>query len=418
MLRVVWWSLFLTIVVGLARGSAQQLTSANEWTRFRGPNGSGIGVATDLPVTWTEKDFLWKVSLPGKGNSSPVLWGEKIFLTAGDNKTGKRIALCVHADSGKLLWRRDFDSATYKLHQRNGIATATPTVDARHVYLAWATPAKYTVMALDHEGKTVWEKDLGPYKSQHGFGVSPIVHEDLLILPSDQDGGGSLFALDTATGKTRWQVPRKSGNATYATPCVYQAGNRPAEIVFTNWQHGITAVDPRSGKVTWEISTFEPTMPERSIASPIMVGDMVLGTCGFVTAQKHHVAVRPTDNGKAKEIWRVEKAVSYLGTPLVKGRWVFLFSEKGIGTCLEASTGKVLWQERLDGNFSSSAVCAGEHIYCPADNGEVVVIAAKDTYRLLARNPLGEATQATPAIARGRLFFRTSGHLLCIGKSK
>jgi outer membrane protein assembly factor BamB len=239
-----------------------------------------------------------------------------------------------------------------------------------------------------------------------------------LILANEQDGGGSLLGLETATGKIRWQIPRKSGNATYATPCVYQAGSRPAEIIFTNWQHGITAVEPRSGKISWEISAFEPSMPERSIASPIVVGDMVLGTCGFVTAQKHHVAVRPGDGGKAKEIWRLEKAVSYLGTPLVKGPWIFLFSEKGIGSCLEAKSGKVLWQERLDGNFSSSAVCAGDHIYCPGDDGQVVVIAAKDKFQLLARNPLGEATQSTPAIAQGRMFFRTTGHLICVGGKK
>src|SRR5581483_11932623 len=165
---------------------AQDAPRPDEWARFRGPNGTGIGTA-DLPASWADKDYRWKAKLPGLGNSSPVLWGERLFVTAGD-KAGARYLLCHHADDGRLLWRRDFDSPKYKMHKRNTVATATPAVDARHVYIPWATPDKYVVMAVDHAGKTSWEVELGPYKSQHGFGVSPILFEDLLILPNEQDG--------------------------------------------------------------------------------------------------------------------------------------------------------------------------------------------------------------------------------------
>src|SRR4029077_2783655 len=133
----------------------------------------------------------------------------------------------------------------------------------------------------------------GPVKSQHGHGVSLILHDDLVIVPNEQDGGGTLVALERQSGKTRWKLTRNSGNATYSTPCVYQAAGRAPELIFTNWQHGITAVDPKAGTVNWETSVFEPKKNERAVASPVIAGDLILGTCGFVTAQKHFVAVRP-----------------------------------------------------------------------------------------------------------------------------
>jgi outer membrane protein assembly factor BamB len=345
-----------------------------------------------------------------------VLWGEKLFVTSGESQSGKRIVLCLNAADGRTLWKRELDGAAYKMHKRNSVATGTPTVDAERLYMSWATPDRHTILAMDHQGKTEWEADLGPVKAGHGFGISPIRFDDLVIAGNDQDGGGSLVALDCRTGTIRWQVPRKSGNATYATPCVHQPHGRPAELIFTNWQHGITSVDPKTGKVNWELVCFDPTRPERAIASPVMAGDLILGTCGFVSAQKHFVAVRP--GNQPKEVWRVEKAVSYLPTPLVKGDRVFLCSEQGIASCLEASTGKLIWQERVGGSYSGSPVCAGDRIYCVADDGEVIVLAASDRFELLGRGSLGEPTQSTPAIAGGRIYFRTKAHLMSLGGKK
>ena len=302
---------------------------AQEWTRFRGPNGAGVSNATTIPTSWTEKDFAWKVSLPGKGHSSPVLWGDRLFVTAGDRKSGKRIVLCLDADTGRTLWTKEFDAKSYSMHQRNSVATATPTVDGQRVYLTWATPDRVTAMALDHDGKLVWDVDLGPFKSQHGFGVSPILFDGLLILANDQDNGGSLIALDAATGKQQWKVPRKSKNATYATPCVYQSGTRPAELILTNWQLGVSAVNPKNGEINWEISVFDRDRNERSIASPVIAGDLILGSCGFTTAQKHLVAVRPDADGKPKEVWRLERGVPHIPTPLVKDGMIFLCGDQG-----------------------------------------------------------------------------------------
>jgi outer membrane protein assembly factor BamB len=394
------------------------LVGAQEWTRFRGPNGTGVSAATGIPLQWTEKDFNWKIPLAGLGHSSPVLWGQRIFLSAGDTKTGQRLVLCVDATNGKLLWKQEYEGKRYKMHLRNSVATATPAVDDERVYVCWATPAECVVVALDHAGKNVWQVDLGPYPSQHGFGMSPILQDGCLFVYYQPDGAGALVALDARSGAVRWKLPRDGKNATYSTPCVYQPAGRPAQIILTNWQTGITGVDAKSGKVDWELSVFDTDKQERAIVSPVIAGDLVLGTCGFITAQKHLVAVRPGDTAKRdkpREVWRIEKFVPQMPTPVVKNERVFLLSEQGIASCLRADTGKVLWSERIAGTYAASPVCIGDRLYCTGTDGKVIVLAAADEFKELARSELGEATQSTPAVAGGHIYFRTEGHLISLG---
>jgi len=413
--RFFWSVLYLLTVAAAGPIGAADVAA---WPRFRGNNGDGVGEIADPPVQWTENDFAWRTALPGSGHSSPVIWGERLFVTSADVKTGERFVVCLNAPDGRIRWTRRFSAEAYHTHARNSFATSTPAVDGQRVYCCWAVPGKFSIMALDHDGQLVWETELGKYKSQHGFGASPIVFQDLVIVGDEQDGGGSLVALHTADGSIRWRIGRQGKNATYSTPCVFQTPGQPPEVIFTNWQHGISSINPASGSTNWELSVFEVSKNERAIASPIVAGRFVLGTCGFVTAQKHLVAVRPgsaAQSEKVREAWRVEQAVAYLPTPLYFQRRVYCCSEQGIATCLQAETGEQVWQRRLGGNFSGSPVCTGKHLYCPSNDGTVYVLAAGDAYELIAKNPLGEATQATPAIAHDRLYFRTLGHVLAVG---
>jgi outer membrane protein assembly factor BamB len=397
---------------------ASVAVAADEWPRFRGPNGAGLAAAVKLPDTWSEKDIAWKVPVPGVGISSPVVWGDHIYLSSADSASGKQTLFCVNATDGKTLWTREFTAGVYKKHKKNTFATSTPAADADRVYFAYATPEHYRVTALTHDGKEAWAVDLGPYHSNHGFGASPIVYEDMLILTNEPDGDGKLIAVEAATGKTRWSVPRHGKNSTYSTPCVYQPPGKPPELVFTNWQHGMTGVDPKSGKVNWEISVFKPDQQERAVASPVVAGDLVLGSCGFAGGQKHLVAVRPYDEsagGKPKVAWRMERQASHLPTPLVKGDRVFVCTELGMASCVEAATGKVVWEQRVGGNFSGSPVAAGDRIFWVDDNGKMLVFAAGEKYQLLGRQTLEDGTQCTPAVAHGRLYIRTEKHLTALG---
>jgi outer membrane protein assembly factor BamB len=389
-----------------------------EWTRFRGPNGSGVS-SSILPVRWSEKEFNWKTKLPGRGHSSPVLWGKRIFVTSGDDKTGLRYLSCLDAQDGKKLWQRDFPGPVTGKHQDNSFASATPAVDDRHVYVSWANAKEYLVIALDHAGTERWRVDLGPFRSGHGFGASPIVYRDLVILANDQDGESSLVALESASGKVRWKLPRKS-KSSYATPCVYLPKGKPAELIFCSYEHGLTAVDPASGKINWERDIFAKGHVESTIASPIVAGDFVLGTCGWLGIHYETVAVQPYAAGlkKTAAVYRMEKVAPLVPTPLVKDDLLFLWNDRGVVTCANVKTGKIFWKERVPGSYYGSPVCAGGKLYCMSREGEVVVLAAAKTFQLLARNPLGEGSHSTPAIAGGTMYLRTFGHLISIGKSR
>jgi outer membrane protein assembly factor BamB len=389
------------------------LAPAQEWSRFRGPNGSGVSASTIISAQFTENDQCWKVKLPGVGHSSPVLWGERIFITSGDEQTGKRIVVCLKATDGSRLWTREFDSERHGKHEDNSFASATPAADERRLYVSWATPKEYVVQALDHDGKELWRVDLGPYKSGHGFGTSPIVHEDQLIVGNDQDGQSNLVALDRETGKVRWKVARKS-KASYATPCVFQPKGRPAELIFTSWELGISSIDPKTGQQNWALDVFSKGHVETPIGSPIVAGDLVIGTCGWLGVKKEIVAIRP--GKQEKPVYRIDRAAPLCTTPLVKDDLLFLWSDEGLVTCASATTGEVHWRERVPGTYYSSPVCAGKYLYGLSRQGDVVVLAAAKQFEQVARNRLGEGSHSTPAIAGGKMYLRTFTHLICVGK--
>ncbi len=392
--------------------------NAQEWVRFRGPNGSGVSTATTIPVEWTEEDLNWKIEIPGIGHGSPVVWENRLYINAESNDGEKRIVLCIDTQSGQQIWERSFPAVTHKKHRKNSFASSTPAVDERHVYAAWATPERITLVALDHNGALVWDADLGAFKGGHGFAASPIVYQDMVVIGNDQDGESSLIAVDRSDGSIRWNVPRRSKRITYSTPCVYERAGRAPELIFTNWQHGITAINPDSGNTNWELSTFDTSRNERAIGSPVVAGDLIIGTCGFVTAQKHAVAVRPGDSGQpddVEEVFRIERNVPHIPTVIVHNDRLYMWSDKGIVGCYELQTGKSIWQQRVGGNFFGSPVCVNDCLYSISDEGEVVVIAADDRFEVLAKNSLGEPSHSTPAVANGAMFLRTFSHLISVG---
>ncbi len=304
----------LTLVV---LATACQVARAQEWTRFRGPNGSGQSEATTIPATWNEGEELWKTALPGTGNSSPVLWGDKIFLTSANPSNGTRHVLCLSATDGKLLWKRDYPSEVHQIHRLNTLASSTPVVDAERVYCAWSTPEEFTLLALGHDGEPIWHADLGPFASQHGFGTSPILFEDLLIIANDQDADSFVIAVDPASGKTQWKVPREhlaEQNTCYATPCVYKPEGRPAELILCSRAHGVSSLDPRTGQTNWEAEV----LPRRAVSSPIVVGPLVLATCGAGSGQNSVVALEPYADGKQPKLaYHIEGT----SAPMCHRRW-------------------------------------------------------------------------------------------------
>lgn len=381
-----------------------------EWPRFRGANGAGVVAGANLPAEWKKEDFLWKIKLPGIGHGSVAVAGERIFLLCAHPDTHERKVLAVRAADGRILWQKKFETGRFKGHRFNSPASTTPAVDRERVYVTWATREELTVTALTHEGKKVWQAGLGPVKGGHGFGASPMVYGDLVVINNDQDGASSLIALDRATGKKRWEIPRRSLRLSYSVPVVTSGGT----LVFTNWQHGFTAVDPVSGKVLSEVSVFNLRKKERAISSPVLAGDLIIGTCGFTNEPKHAVAMK-LERGKLEEVWRIERNVPHIPCPIVIGDHAFLWDDKGIGTCVEHQTGEVIWRERIGGaTYFGSPVSDGEKIFCLDADGTVHCIAASARFQILGITELGELCRSTPAIAHGNLYLRTFGHLMAV----
>ena len=392
------------------------VATGENWPRFRGPNGTGIS-NSQIPVKWTSKNFQWKTHLPATGHGSPIVWGNSIFLLCADEQEGSRTAVGINTNTGKILWALKFAASKHKHHKQNSFASSTPAADAERVYFSWGTPDNLSLSAISHAGKLIWKKDLGAVKGGHGFGASPIIYKNLLILNNDQDGDSSLIALDKNNGKIAWESPRKSKRLTYSTPITYTAPDRKEELIFTNWTHGITGVNPTNGKVNWENSVFNQSSKERAIGSPITAGDLVIGSCGFVTKLKHIVALRP--KGKLmEEVWRIEKSVPHIPTPILIGKNLFLWNDQGIVTCVEAETGNIQWNERTvrSGKFFSSPVAANGIIYCIDSNGKMIVMRGDGKFEILAENDLDQRCNSTPAIANDRMYIRTYTHLIAIAK--
>ncbi len=403
------------VLIFLALIHAGSTLLADNWPRFRGHNGTGNST-NQFAAKWTETSFKWRTKLPGPGHGSPTVWNGRVFVLCGNRQTGERITTCVDATTGKIQWAYTHEAETHRTHKFNTFASSTPAADAERVYFSWGTPAKLTLIAYTHSGEKAWESDLGPVKGGHGFGASPVVYRDLILLNNDQDGVSSLIAVDRKTGKTRWSIPRDSKRLSYSSPCVYRNAKGEDEVIFTNWHHGITGVNPETGKVLWENDVFGKPSPERAIGSPVLAGELVIGSCGFVTKLKHIVALRPVPGKKAaEEVWRIERSVPHIPTALVVDHLIYLWNDQGIVTCAKNQTGEVLWNERVSGEITSSPVRAGDKIFCAAKDGKVTVIPANGKFEILAVNDLKEQCFSTPAIANGRMYFRTADHLIAVG---
>lgn len=383
------------------------------WPRFRGHDGDGMASGFRFPEPWSEKAILWKVELPGSGHSSPVVWKDRVFVTSCDATSAKRILSCLDAKDGRELWKRDFDSQVHPMNKDNSYASSTPAANDRAVFIYWTTPEEATVAALDHGGKELWRRGLGPYKSQHGGGISPVCVGDRVVVGNDQDGESALVGLDAATGEVSWKIGRKTERAAYSTPCVRRLAGGVVELVFTSSSHGITGVDPGAGKANWELAGV---FPMRVVGSPVIADGLVVGTCGGGGIGRKLVVAKPGGGGSdAFVAYDMKALTSYVPTPIAVRDLFFLWGDRGTVTCMRAKSGDKVWEQKLDATFYCSPVYADDRIFCVSKEGTLFVIAAGDKFEQIAAVPLGERSFATPAIAGGRMFLRTERRLMAVG---
>ncbi len=395
-------------------------TQAQEWTRFRGPNGTGVIEKYEMPATWTKNDYLWSITLPGSGHSSPVVWGNKVFVNCA-NSDGLQTVMCLNAANGSVVWKKSYQSRPYRTHKFNSLASSSPTVDAKMVYFTWGSPESVKLQALDHDGNEVWNRDLGRFVSQHGYGASPMLVDDLLVLSfsqqEEQVRGGApgvslMLALNRRTGKDVWKSPRKSVRVCYSVPCVRETENGGTELVCYNTGDGVYGLDVKTGKQNW---VARDVLSMRAVSSPIIAGGLVFSSTGSGGGGNYVAAVKPGKGAKVVYKMANSKAAPYVPSPVAKGELVFLFSDAGMVTCLDATSGTVHWQERQSRGFFGSPIRVRDKLYCIDREGTVHVLAAEKTYKELAKIDLGEVSYATPAVSDGRMYLRTMSKLHCLG---
>jgi outer membrane protein assembly factor BamB len=401
------------------------VSKGQEWTRFRGPNGQGISDAETIPVKWTEKDYNWKINLPGGGHSSPVLWGEKLFITSGDQKTTHSIIIALNALDGAVLWQKEYTLSKYRPNKLNSFASATPAVDANNVYVLFTSPEETILAALNHEGTEIWKHNFEGMHCQHGAGSSPIVVNDMVVFTHENesdgtDGKSAWIAVNRKTGQTKWALERKTSSKTsYSTPSIYSSKTGGSQLIFTSFAHGMTGVDPNTGTVSWEVDS---AFISRVVSSPVIADGLLIGTCGDYGVGKRLIAIRPGTSDKSvrpTEAYKIENSsMPYVPTSLAKDGLLFTFHDRGDVSCLRSATGERLWQEKPAGRFFGSPVWADGKLYCITTDGDLVVVRAAETYELLAINPLRETSHSTPAISGGRMYLRTFSHLFSIGGKK
>lgn len=381
---------------------------AADWSQFKGPNATGVSAEKGLPTKWgKDAGVKWKSSLPARGVSSPVIAGDRVYVTCSSGNRDDRLhVLCFDAVTGKQLWHRTLQATGGTgCHPKSCMAAPTPVADETGVYALFATA---DVAAYDKDGALRWYRSLvGDYPSisnQVGMASSPILVKDRLVIPMDNQGDSFLAAVDTKYGKNVWKAPRPR-ESNWVTPLVRTVGDK-TEVMFSG-QSGMTAYDAATGEKRWSSKAGRGSIPTSALD-----GDTLFMPLSGTTAVK----LGP-DGIEGEPKWKTNTIQSGMASPLAYAGKVYATSGQGMIACADAKTGKELFKERTKGAYSASPIAGDGKVYCANETGITTVLdATSETYEVLATNDIGEEVLGTPAIARGCIFIRTDKNLWCIGK--
>jgi len=422
--------------------------SSSNWPQWRGPESQGVSDEKNLPTEWSDtKNVLWKTELPGKGFSQPIIWGDKVFLTAdieggpapATHKAPKHMlgdkefqhpdwdsvdklhtfkTLCLNRDTGKILWEQTSYSGTvfdYR-HRRGNYAAPTAVTDGKYVVTYFGSEGIY---CYDFNGKLVWKKNIGNIDTfGMGVGTSPVLYENLVIFVCDQNlavpKDSFMIALDKKTGNEVWRVTRPI-QGSWATPVIVKAAGR-TEMV-TSGNEFLISYDPGTGKELWRTAGLK----SHAIATPVVGHGLAILSSGYPAKAVTAVRLGGSGNldGTDKIAWKYNKGTAYVPSPILYGDYVYLMSDAGILTCLNAKTGELVYEGGrvpvATKFYGASPVAFDGKILLTSDDGDTFVIKAGPKHEVLASNSIGEPCRTSIAIADGKLFIRGDKHLFCIG---
>jgi outer membrane protein assembly factor BamB len=435
----------LALCIGLS-----SFAYAQNWPSFRGQNGSGAGDGSDLPITWDAEKSInvsWKTPIPGLGHSSPIVWGELVFVTtavssatnsefvhgptdtpasADDNSKHSFRVYCLNKKTGRIIWQKEIHQGVPKTkrHLKASHANPTPVTDGKKLIVSFGSEGLY---CFDFEGKLLWKQDLGILDGgwssgpdfHWGFSSSPIIYKHLAIVQCDTQKRSFVAAFNLADGKRVWQTSREE-DSSWSTPTIYE-GKNGAELITSGTKY-YRGYDPITGKELWRLADGVDV----KIPTPIAFDDLYFLGGGSSHEQNPFYAIRaglrgeikPAEAGNTRVAWQSLKIRAHIVTPIVYGDYLYACTDNGILSQYNAKTGEPTFRARLGsgGSFAASPVAADGKLYFASEDGEVFVIKAGPQFELLARNPMGEVLMATPAIAGKMIIIRGQNHLFGIAQ--
>ncbi|MCA9192001.1 MAG: PQQ-binding-like beta-propeller repeat protein [Planctomycetales bacterium] len=423
---VICFALFVFVTSGIVCGADRDAPRKvddgfqvlpQDWPWWRGPLRNGTATADqDPPLTWSEtENVVWKVPVAGRGYSSPIVVGQKVFLASADESTGAQYVLAFDRETGNPLWRTVVhESGGMRKNNKSTMASSTLACDGQRLFINFPNSDALFTTALDLDGNKEWETRLSSYVVHQGYGASPTLYQNLVIVSSDNKGGGVLAGLEAATGKLVWEQKRRA-TPNYPSPTLVQVGGRDQVIMVGCDQ--VVSYAPLTGEKLWEI---EGATTE-CVTSTLTDGNLIYTSGGY--PRNHMSAIRA--DGNPEVVWENATRL-YVPSMVIRDGYLYGVLDAGIATCWEAATGNEMWKARLGGTFSSSAVLVGERIYATNEAGETFVFKAQPTsYELLSKTELGTEVLATPTIVGGRIYHRVAHlsptgdrqeMLYCIGK--
>lgn len=387
-----------------------------DWPQWRGPRGDGTSLEKNVPTHWSAtENIAWKAAVPGIGHSSPIVFGDKVFVTSCLEEKGQRLLLCFARQDGKLLWQKEVaHSELERKHKLNSFASSTPCTDGKRVWVSFFDLPQIDLVCFDMDGNEVWRKSPGIFKSVHGFCSSPVCFKDTVILNCDQDAPAYIVCYEKMTGVEKWRIDRPNKTRSYCTPTFFNI-NGKAQMILSG-SKSVTGYDPETGAPLWIING--PT--EQYVASIVMTDGVAFMTGGF--PEHHLLGIDPAGTGdittSSHILWHEKtdfRAVSYVPSPVAYDHWFFLVGDNGLGTCWDARSGKELWKAQLNKHQSASGIVADGNVYFTDDTGQTEVYKAGPAFELISKNPLEEEVRASPAVSRGQVFIRSLHTLWCIG---
>jgi len=410
--------------------SISSIAHAGDWPQLRGRGGAATAADSKLPIHWSDSNVLWNTPIPGPGISSPAVSGDAVYITYSNADGTQRTLARYNAGTGAEEWKRTLPFHTHAKHKKNSFATGTPAIDGDRVVVLFADGEKFLVSCYSTKGDLLWQKDVGGFNADHGFGGSPIIEGGKVYFAKEQDVkpfdpkgpfakmkavGSSLYAFSLKTGEKVWQTDYRVSRATYSTPTIYRGPDGQTCLVCSHSFTGLAGYDLQTGKRLWKCDGFEL----RTVGMPIQSGTIVAATAGEGGGGKTFLAVdlasSPTGDAELQPVYTLNKEIPYCPTPIAVGDRFYFVTDIGTAGCVDAKSGKVIWSERLGSKHAASPVFANGAIFFLSEDGDVKAIKPGDHLEKLAAFHLNDHFLATPAVVDGRMYLRGEANLWCIG---